>query len=212
MQQVFLKPAEFYIATAPTAIITVLGSCVAVTMYSRRAGIAAMCHAVLPVCAELECRPRLCPSKAKYLTCILPEMIRAFRDKKVPLAEIEIGVFGGASMFSMKRGAGLEQTVGWRNVQAGLELLEAMGMKVSVRHLGGTVGRKIRFETGTGRILVRKQLGILDSKVIDGTISGKIGVEKATGRGMAGKQQAIAESKATVNIHKAKGLPKRRHM
>jgi len=212
MQNIFLKPAEFYIAARPTIISTVLGSCVAVTMFSRRTGMAAMCHAVLPVCTEFECRPRLCPRKAKYLTCILPEMVRAFREKKVPPAEIEIGVFGGASMFSPKNRASLEHSVGWKNMQAGLEQLEEMGMNISVRHLGGTVGRKIIFETDTGRIIVKKQLGILESITSVSSVGGKNGIVKGPGRIVARKERGSAERETTNIPLKLKGLPKRRHM
>ena len=43
-----LKPAELFISERPAIVRTVLGSCVAVTMYDRQLGIAAICHALLP--------------------------------------------------------------------------------------------------------------------------------------------------------------------
>ena len=168
MLHVFLKPAELYVATSPAIITTVLGSCVAVTMFNRRSGMAAMCHAVLPTCEEIDCRRSHCQLKAKYLNCVLPEMVRAFRKNRVPLKDIETGVFGGARVLSSLYGTNIEQSIGWRNMRTGLNQLKQMGMAVSVRNLGGTVGRKIQFYTDTGRVVVQKHQGLLARKLAEG--------------------------------------------
>ena len=164
MDIVFLKPAELYVALSPTIISTVLGSCVAVTMYSRRTGLAAMCHAILPQCMEGECPDGQCSWRAKYLNCILPEMVKIFREKGVRPADIETGVFGGATVLSSLYVINVEQTVGWRNMRVGLSQLKELGIRVSVRNLGGTVGRKIQFETDSGRVVVKKHRGIMARK------------------------------------------------
>ena len=36
LEKVYLKPGELYIGEGPTKVITVLGSCVSVTLFSRR--------------------------------------------------------------------------------------------------------------------------------------------------------------------------------
>ncbi|HOP41774.1 MAG TPA: chemotaxis protein CheD, partial [Geobacteraceae bacterium] len=46
--KIFLKPGEMHFAVNPTIVTTVLGSCIAVTMYSKELHTGAICHAILP--------------------------------------------------------------------------------------------------------------------------------------------------------------------
>ncbi|MGA2108628.1 MAG: hypothetical protein ABSH25_13400 [Syntrophorhabdales bacterium] len=46
--KVFLKPGEIYVGEEPAEISTILGSCVSVTMFSKRVRVGAICHALLP--------------------------------------------------------------------------------------------------------------------------------------------------------------------
>ena len=48
--EVYLQPGEMFLALEPTIIRTLLGSCVGVSFWSRRMGIGALCHAMLPQC------------------------------------------------------------------------------------------------------------------------------------------------------------------
>ena len=43
-----LKPGELLICREPHEVTTVLGSCVSITMFNARLGLAAICHAMLP--------------------------------------------------------------------------------------------------------------------------------------------------------------------
>lgn len=45
---IYLKPGEVVVARKPVLVSTVLGSCVAVTMFSPDCGFGAICHAMLP--------------------------------------------------------------------------------------------------------------------------------------------------------------------
>ena len=137
-------------------------------MCSRRESLAAMCHAILPRCMETDRCTGWCSQKAKYLTCILPEMVQVFLNNSVPLTDIETGVFGGARVLFASCSQDFTLTVGWQNIRAGLSQLQEMGMKVSMRNLGGTVGRKMQFETATGRVVVKKHGGLLVGKRDDG--------------------------------------------
>jgi len=48
LDQVYLKPGELYIGEKPTKVITVLGSCVSITLFSKRLNIGAICHGRCP--------------------------------------------------------------------------------------------------------------------------------------------------------------------
>jgi chemotaxis receptor (MCP) glutamine deamidase CheD len=44
----FLKPGEVCISREPAVVTTILGSCIAVTMFNERLKIGGICHALLP--------------------------------------------------------------------------------------------------------------------------------------------------------------------
>ena len=68
-----LAPAEIIIADAPTIISTLLGSCVAVTMYCRTKKIGAMCHALLPACKPNICICSKHQNKFRSIECSIKE-------------------------------------------------------------------------------------------------------------------------------------------
>lgn len=56
-QNIFLKSAEVVMTCKPALISTVLGSCVAVTMFEPVNGVGAICHAMLPRNPDREVAP-----------------------------------------------------------------------------------------------------------------------------------------------------------
>ena len=53
---IYLKSGEIYFTEEPVIVLTVLGSCVSVTLFHRRLGYSAICHGLLP-----RCRARILP-------------------------------------------------------------------------------------------------------------------------------------------------------
>ncbi len=150
----FLKPGELFFAEEPCIVSTLLGSCVAVTMTSRRARFGAICHALLPSCRDRgSCD---CPERFRYVACAVRGMIDAFARRGVPAASIEAKIFGGAEMFPTGRGA----SVGSQNVARACELLAAAGVRVAAVDAGGEQGRKIVFLPQTGEVFLRRLDGV----------------------------------------------------
>jgi len=52
MAQRHLQPGELLVTQEPQWVITLLGSCVAVTMFNARFRLAAICHGLLPAAAR----------------------------------------------------------------------------------------------------------------------------------------------------------------
>jgi len=46
--KIFLKPGELCVCDRPTQVSTILGSCIAVTIFNQRLRVGAICHALLP--------------------------------------------------------------------------------------------------------------------------------------------------------------------
>ncbi len=156
LASVYLKPGEMTVREVPTRVTTVLGSCVAVTMYVSRLRVGALCHALLPRCRErAECQTG-CAEPFKYVNCVVPEMIEAIKRRGVRLREIELKLFGGADMFAPRPGTRRCVSVGGENVKEAIRAVEAFGLRFKVSDVGGTRGRKIFFFTHTGEVWLKR--------------------------------------------------------
>jgi len=157
-----LKPAEMYVGTTPAVVSTILGSCVAVTMFNRRLGVAAICHALLPHPGDNEpCGANYVESR-KYVTCVIPEMAEKMRQYGIHPREIEVNLFGGTDTFSQRTGPASGHPVGRLNVKTALKVLEAEQLRLKTSHVGGVRGRKILFHTHTGEVLLKRLKNISD--------------------------------------------------
>ena len=139
---------------SPHVLATILGSCVAVTMLHRDSGMAGMCHAMLPArsgeAGEVS-------GPFRYLDLALDHMVQWFGKHRVSPESLEVKVFGGADVLSrVAGGAGGPPTVGSQNVRALKRLCQQHGLVATSSALGGQVGLKLFFDTGTGDVLVRR--------------------------------------------------------
>jgi chemotaxis protein CheD len=155
-QTIYLKAGEMVFSGEHSAVMTVLGSCLTVTMFHRRSGFAAISHALLPRCPKRQHCGARCGQQAKYVECIVPWMVRQFNETGAHLREIEVKVFGGADMFSSTGKGGAALSIGKQNIEAALEAVEKAGLRVLSRDVGGTQGRKIFFNTETGEVLLKR--------------------------------------------------------
>jgi chemotaxis protein CheD len=148
--RVFLKPGEIFVSREPTIISTVLGSCVAVTMFSPRARVGAICHATLPERGGIS---ELAPSH--FVSSVVPYMMERLEKLGVERKEIETKLFGGADMFSAAEGSCTSATVGEKNIKKALEIIKNERLRLLVYNVGGKTGRKLFFYTHTGEIFLR---------------------------------------------------------
>jgi chemotaxis protein CheD len=86
--------------------------------------------------------------------CVIPEMIRQLQGQGVAVTELEVKLFGGADM--MMAGLATHQRVGRSNVQMAKTLLAKMGITLKSSDTGGTVGRKLIFNTATGDVWIKR--------------------------------------------------------
>jgi chemotaxis protein CheD len=131
-------------ATEPSRLTTILGSCVAVTLYSTRRRVGMMSHIVLPKSRNGSENP------AKYADTAIPHMLSALRCEGVGPKDLTAKLVGGASMF----GTGQISGIGENNVQAAIQALGDAGIGVAASDAGGTAGRRVTFDLATGTITV----------------------------------------------------------
>ncbi len=169
---VYLQPAEFYIGEKPTKVVTVLGSCVSVTLFNKRLGIGAICHATLPVCRTRKGCRKYCKDAFKYTDCSIKFMLKKFRDLGIAEHEIEIKVFGGADTLASRR----ENTIGTMNVRTALETIRAKSLQIIAADVGDSFGRKLIFHTDTGDVFLKRLPNNRERRGIPGVTFKKRGV------------------------------------
>ncbi len=152
LPQVHLVPGRLIVTREAQIVTTVLGSCVAVTMFDPLSGLAAICHAML---AEPHAAERLReddPRRFRYMTEALPAMLDAYRRAGISAQAIRVKVFGGGNVIGESHATD-PNWIGGANVAAARQLLERAGMRVAAENTGGRCGSKILFNTATGAVL-----------------------------------------------------------
>ena len=150
---IFLQPGEFYFGDADTRIRTLLGSCVAITLWHTRLRIGGMCHYMLP---QRKSRRDLATGlDGRYADEAVQMFLREIAVSGTRVQDYEAKLFGGGRMF-----VGTEQgrftDVPHQNMEAGRALLAAHGFTVHAEDLGGNGHRQIIFEVGSGSVWVRR--------------------------------------------------------
>lgn len=153
---IYLRPGEWLFGENLGFIKTILGSCVAVTMYHRFTGPAAICHAVLPACKESESCRSYCKRHSRYAGCIIPRMAQMFFEKGMKARDIEVKLFGGSDILKTNAGPVDLPGVGKRNIEQARKWIENERLTLKISDVGGIKGRSLLFDTRTGDVLVRR--------------------------------------------------------
>ena len=164
---VYLKASELCVCRKPTVVKTVLGSCVAVTMFCARRKIGMMCHAMMPHPGIRDSEDSHDPAiQFKYVSRVIPEMVRRMSSYGIKQNEIEVKLFGGAGMkiFSALSAGSSFATpcsngsfaIGKSNVKIAKQLIETKNLRLIAEDVGGSLGRKIIFHSDTGRVLLKR--------------------------------------------------------
>lgn len=163
---VHLKPGEVYITDRPELVITVLGSCLSVTMFNNRRGVAGICHCLLPECNSRVTCGSGCSEGYRYVDCSIRLMVKAFDKYGIPPREIEVKCFGGGDMFVRKSMKPDIFTVGKQNIIMAEKIIASEGLKLRAKDVGGVQGRKLLFYTQTGEVLLKRLRGAINPDYI----------------------------------------------
>jgi chemotaxis protein CheD len=149
---IFLHQGEVYFGDRDTRIRTVLGSCVAITLWHPVLLIGGMCHYMLPS----RRRSAKEPLDGKYADEALELMLSEIKRSGTHPSEYQVKLFGGGNMFPSSNKL-REQHVGLKNVEAGIELLARHGLKAQAEHLGGLGHRNLIFDIWNGHVWMKHQ-------------------------------------------------------
>ncbi|MBA7589979.1 Chemoreceptor glutamine deamidase CheD [subsurface metagenome] len=137
----FLYPGTLFASKNSYQIITILGSCVAVCLWDSLQEIGGMNHFLLPLWNGHGL------ASPKYGNIAIEKLI----DKMISIGSkkrnLQAKIFGGSNVLSLS-----QFFVGKRNIEIAKELLEENSILIVGQSVGGELGRKIYFNTQTGRV------------------------------------------------------------
>jgi chemotaxis protein CheD len=145
--KIYLHPAELVVATDPTEVVTVLGSCVSVTFHHPRTRMGAICHAVLPTGSG---------DPSRFVDQSVHYILDFFKQHQVKPRELVIKLFGGADMFSKFALNGRNRSVGAQNITLAIDTLREAGLHPNIMDIGGQQGRKLLYFTHTGEVFLKR--------------------------------------------------------
>lgn len=155
----YLQPGECLVTSEPARVVTVLGSCVAVTLFDPVSGLSAMFHAVLPSRRRFPVRAPGPDSAFRYVDEGLARLLDRLDRAGAPRARLVAKVFGGAEALAPGQAVQRGLAVGRLNVKAAFDALQRQGLAVNNSDVGGRRGRTVVFSTRTGEVLLKRQAG-----------------------------------------------------
>jgi chemotaxis protein CheD len=151
---VFLNPGEYYFGDRQTRVRTLLGSCVAITLWHRVRRIGGMCHYVLPERGQRD----VSAPDGRYGEEAIAALLREVQGHCTRIEDYEFKLFGGGQMFNGAETAAIVQ-IGERNVSFARGRLERMGAQVVAEHSGGSGYRLLVFDVWSGDVWMRYKEG-----------------------------------------------------
>jgi chemotaxis protein CheD len=148
----FLGIGELFFGGGEGCVETVLGSCVAITLWFPRQRLGGICHFQLPGRREVaECARDLDGRYGKEAWVWLKQQVRAHG---LSLGEAEIKLFGGANSLIDPQTQQFSY-IGRDNIDCALRLVAEAGARVVNSDLGGEGCRYLCFDLSCGEVWIR---------------------------------------------------------
>lgn len=148
-----LMPGQMHFGAQAASLRTLLGSCVAVTLWHPARRIGGMCHFLLPT----RSRVRGDPADGRYGDEALEEMVQQLRLARTEPSEYHAHLYGGAD--TMPEGSNLKFNVGERNIEQGWSLIDRYGFQLQGVDVGEDVPRSVTLTLATGEVEMRRGIG-----------------------------------------------------
>lgn len=149
--EIFLQPGELWFGDRGTRVRTILGSCIAATLWHPGLLVGGMCHYMLAARSGVRgARP-----DGRYGDEALDVLMAHVQATGRPAHEFEAKLFGGGNMFHSTVRTGTALRVSDANVVAGRALLQRHGFHIKAEHVGGHGHREVFLDLWSGNAWVR---------------------------------------------------------
>jgi len=152
-ERLMLLPGQMYFGREAARLRTLLGSCVAITLWHPARRIGGMCHYLLPQ------RPRKSgdPLDGRYGDEALHAMVQKLKLTRTDPAEYQAHLYGGAD--TMPEGGTLKFNVGERNIEQGWTLIDRYGFQLQCIDVGEDIPRTVTLTLASGEVDMRRGTG-----------------------------------------------------
>ncbi len=141
-----IHPGEWYFGNEYSSLYTVLGSCVALSVWHPTLKLGGLCHYLLArQPGNLNNTELLRNGGAgRYASSVLPLMKQAMQSYAA-LSEYQLGLFGGCDVI-------LNSEIGKQNILFAQEWLQSHALNLALSDLGGTSSRTLALNVNSGQI------------------------------------------------------------
>lgn len=145
-----LMPGELYFGAEPSQLRTLLGSCVAMTLWHPQRRVGGMCHFLLPQ----RQRPSTEPLDGRYGEEAISALVTVLRAQGLACQDFTAHLYGGAD--TMSESSGIKFNVGERNIEKGWSLIDQHGFNLDGVDVGDHVPRTVTLNLATGDVQCRR--------------------------------------------------------
>lgn len=149
-EEVFLMPGQLHFGGQAGSIRTLLGSCVAITLWHPGRRLAGMCHFLLPSRA----RTAATPPDGRYGEEAVQVLLERIRAAGTEPQDYHAHLYGGAD--TMPDGGNLRFNVGARNIEAGWHFIDRSGFQLQAVDVGEDMPRSVRLVRASGEVEMRR--------------------------------------------------------
>ena len=142
--------ADFKTAKTPDILLTAgLGSCIGICIHDPILKVGGMAHIMLPTASG-----SMGGNPAKYADTAISLLLEEISGMGAHSSRLKAKMAGGAQMFSFP-GKPPVLKIGERNAEAVELELKKKGIPLLIADVGGSFGRTIHFDVGTGQLHIR---------------------------------------------------------
>lgn len=145
MKSTRIGMGEYAVSASPQILSTwALGSCMAIIIYEPVMKVGGLAHAMLPTANGKKGQP------GRYVDSSVELMVKTLCEIGAEKRNLVSGEVGGATIFNF----GGELAIGKKNIDATREALSSRQIPVIFKEIGGSRGRNVVFDLGTGEVMV----------------------------------------------------------
>ncbi len=148
----YLQPGYIYFSKTPAVVRTVVGACVAVCIWDRTRQFGGMNHFIYPRTSNPE------GATPQYGNVATAALVKIMEDAGCQREDLVAQITGGAAPDGEP-----DSGIGLENVGVAREVLTRKGIRIASEDSGGSMGRKLIFDTTTGQLVVLKVHKIRES-------------------------------------------------
>jgi chemotaxis protein CheD len=145
-EKVFLLPGQWYFGATGATVKTLLGSCIAITLWHPAKGLGGMCHFLLPT------RPRAADGTldGRFGDEAITLLVNEIKRSRTRPQDYEVHLYGGAD--TMPEDAKMKFAIGERNVEKAWELIDQHGFQLQCVDVGGNEPRNVTLDMKSGQV------------------------------------------------------------